>query len=174
MYRRCQFDAWDMIAGLRAPELGGAPEFLDVVGVNYYVHNQWELAPPGEVCRMLKPTEKGYRRLSSLLRDVYERYHRPLFISETGIEGTRRPAWLRHICEQVTAARRMDVPVQGVCLYPVTDYPGWANDRHCECGLLSLPDAQGRRLVYGPLKAELARQQMLLGDLLCGHLPSQS
>ena len=40
-YTRAQFEAWDMLAGSRNPELGGAPDMLDVVGVNYYWNNQW-------------------------------------------------------------------------------------------------------------------------------------
>ena len=35
------FEAWDMIAGRRDPDLGGAPDLLDVVGVNFYDNNQW-------------------------------------------------------------------------------------------------------------------------------------
>ena len=38
-----QFEAWDMIAGRAAPELGGAERYLDIIGVNYYAANQWEV-----------------------------------------------------------------------------------------------------------------------------------
>mgnify|MGYP001770958525 CR=1 FL=1 len=57
------------------------------------------------------------------------------------------------------------IPVQGVCLYPVTDYPAWDDDRHCPTGLLSHPKPGGSREVYGPLAEELRRQQRLLADL---------
>src|SRR5690349_13091650 len=40
-YRQSQFQAWDMISGRICPELGGRPEYLDVLGVNYYSNNQW-------------------------------------------------------------------------------------------------------------------------------------
>ena len=30
-----------MITGRRNPELGGDPKYLDIVGLNYYFHNQW-------------------------------------------------------------------------------------------------------------------------------------
>jgi hypothetical protein len=36
-----QYLAWDMMAGTVWPELGGGPDMLDVVGVNYYWNNQW-------------------------------------------------------------------------------------------------------------------------------------
>ncbi|HVG12821.1 MAG TPA: hypothetical protein VM843_07445, partial [Flavisolibacter sp.] len=36
-----QFEAYDMIAGVLHPELGGAPKYLDIVGTNFYHENQW-------------------------------------------------------------------------------------------------------------------------------------
>ncbi|MEJ7713765.1 MAG: hypothetical protein WKF84_28940 [Pyrinomonadaceae bacterium] len=39
-YRLAQFEAWDMLAGHLRPELGGHTRYLDIVGVNYYPHNQ--------------------------------------------------------------------------------------------------------------------------------------
>ena len=58
------------------------------------------------------------------------------------------------------------VPVEGICLYPVIDYPGWENDRHCEVGLLCRADEHGRRAVYEPLAEELRRQQAIFETLL--------
>lgn len=40
-YTRSQYDSWDMLAGRHHPEVGGHPRYLDIVGVNYYPHNQW-------------------------------------------------------------------------------------------------------------------------------------
>src|ERR671915_200256 len=40
--RESQFESWDMLAGVTAPELGGHPRYLDVMGVNFYHSNQWE------------------------------------------------------------------------------------------------------------------------------------
>ena len=36
-----QYDTWDILAGRAAPHLGGAEKYLDILGVNYYPHNQW-------------------------------------------------------------------------------------------------------------------------------------
>lgn len=38
-HREAQFEAFDMIAGLLAPELGGSEAHLDIVGVNFYPEN---------------------------------------------------------------------------------------------------------------------------------------
>ena len=55
------------------------------------------------------------------------------------------------------------MPVEGICVYPILEYPGWENGRHCATGLLCVPDEEGRRRVYEPLAGELARQQTVTG-----------
>jgi hypothetical protein len=85
-----------------------------------------------------------------------------VLVAETGAEGTARAAWLHYVASEVRAALEDGVPVEGVCLYPVVDYPGWENERNCEVGLFCSPDADGRRGVHGPLADELRRQQEIL------------
>lgn len=161
-YNEAQFEAWDMLAGRAAPEFGGSPHVLDIVGVNYYSNNQWVWAGPlafrNEV---LGPDHPGYRALHSLLSEVHARYGRPLFVAETGIEGDARPAWLRYVADEVRAAQRGGVSVEGLCLYPVVDHPGWDDDRYCPNGLWGYADAAGDRPAYEPLLAELRWQQRL-------------
>jgi hypothetical protein len=119
-----------MLAGLAWPGLGGAPEFIDIIGVNYYPQNQWFLEGGP-----IEPWEAEHRPLSSMLREVHKRYGRPLVISETGAEGDLRSTWLTEITNEVIRARISGTPVEGLCLYPVLDYPGWVDNRHCETGL---------------------------------------
>ena len=47
--------------------------------------------------------------------------------------------------------RRLGVPVEGVCLYPILDHPGWDDDRLCPNGLLGHDPGAGARTVHGPL-----------------------
>ena len=165
-YRQSQFAAWDMIEGRLAPELGGKPECLDVLGVNYYLHNQWLHCSKEGYRGMLKPSHPGYRPLCDMLGELYQRYRRPIFVAETGIENRHRAPWLRNICKQVRRAIEVGTLMEGICLYPVTDYPGWVDDRHCPTGLLGYVDDRGRRPVYRPLAEELARQQASFQELL--------
>lgn len=166
-YRQSQFQAWDMIAGRLCPELGGRPEYLGILGVNYYSNNQWihqdPQLPPSRRRKdvLLLPSHPLHRPIREMLREVYERYRRPIFIAETGTEGDARPSWLRYIGQQARAAAATGVPVEGLCLYPITDYPGWGDDRHCYAGLWDYADEEGRREMYEPLAGELAHQQLL-------------
>ncbi|MFN7983905.1 MAG: hypothetical protein U0Q11_18815 [Vicinamibacterales bacterium] len=151
-YRQSQFAAWDMILGRTMPELGGREDCIDVIGVNYYIHNQfvWEGG-------MIVPSDPRYRHVSEMLREVWERYQRPILLAETGIEGDTRAAWLRYMCREVFTAMKAGVPVEGVCLYPVLNHPGWDDDRHCHNGLFDYADADGNRDAYQPLADEVER-----------------
>ncbi len=156
-YLQAQYAAWDMISGRLHPELGGQPEYLDIVGLNYYPKNQWF-----NFGRSLRPTHPLYKPFREILKDVFERYQRPMFISETGTEGPARRKWLEYVAGEVRAGLEADLPIHGLCWYPILDYPGWDDDRYCPAGLLSYADESGRRTVFEPLARELDQQQKLL------------
>jgi len=164
-YRQSQFAAWDMITGRSCPELGGSDDLVDVIGVNYYIHNQfvWQGS-------MIVPSDPRYRHVSVMLQEVYGRYRRPLFVAETGIEDDTRPAWLRYICGEVFAAMGAGVPVEGVCLYPILNHPGWDDDRHCYNGMFDYADEGGHREVYEPLAEEVRRQSANAEAVRSGRL----
>ena len=153
-YTLAQFEALDLISGRQRQELGGRPEYCDIVGVNYYLHNQWL---DGDLPVSVEHPQ--YRPFSDLLIEVYNRYCRPVFVAETGIEGDVRPDWLRIIGSEVKLAQQVGVPVAGLCLYPITDYPGWDDARLCATGLMGSINPDGSRSVFGPLAQELSEQQ---------------
>ena len=156
--RLSQFEAYDWLMGREKPELGGREDFVDLVGLNFYPHNQWYLDGP-----TIPMGHHEYRPLADMLAEVAKRYAKPLFISETGAEGSGRPAWLHYVCDEVRQARSRGADVQGICLYPITAYPGWDNSRHCQVGLFSPVGSDGKRHVYEPLNEELQRQRAILG-----------
>jgi beta-glucosidase/6-phospho-beta-glucosidase/beta-galactosidase len=169
-YRLAQFEAWDMIAGRKSAELDGSPELLDIIGVNYYWYNQWFLAEdptaPGETIKM---DDSQYRPFRDILREVYDRYRRPIFVSETGTENEERAAWLRYVCEETRAAIADGVPVEGICWYPILNHPGWDDDRYCCNGLWDYPCERGTRRIYQALADELARQQTLFEEFFAAR-----
>jgi len=166
-HRRSQFHAWDMLAGRRKPHLGGHPKYLDIIGANYYIHNQWIY--PGGPDTLLPPNSPLHRPICEILQETHTRYQRPIFIAETGIEAAERPAWLRYIAGEARDAIQNGVPLSGLCLYPILNHPGWDDDRHCPNGLWDYADEAGAREIYQPLKTELEQQQHALTDLLSGN-----
>jgi hypothetical protein len=157
-YRRAQFQAWDMLSGRVDPALGGHPKYLDVIGVNYYPWNQWVYNGPTADGTTIGPGDPGHRPFRLILGEIAGRYGRPLFIAETGTEGEARARWLRSVGREARAAILRGVPVGGICLYPIVNFPGWDNDRHCHNGLWDYADEAGERALHGPLADELGRQ----------------
>ena len=154
MYTQAQFQAWDMLSGRMAPELGGKPEYLDVLGVNFYDRNEWV-----HNSGMLSRDDPRYRPFREMLLEVWNRYRRPIFVSETGTEDCARAEWFTYVCNEVFAARRARVPVHGICLYPILNHPGWEDDRHCHNGLLDYADTAGNREIHWALANALLTQQ---------------
>ena len=84
-----------------------------------------------------------------------------LIVAETGAEGSAKAPWLHYVSAEVRAARAAGAPVEGICLYPVTDYPGWDCGRTCPTGLFGMAEDGGARPVDAALDEELRRQAAL-------------
>jgi hypothetical protein len=151
------YEAYDWILGLAEPDLGGDPSLADVIGLNFYPHNQWYFQGP-----TIPMGHHEYRPLADMLVEFSSRYGKPVLIAETGAEGSARPAWLHYVCDETRDAQRRGARVEGICLYPITTYPGWDNSRHAETGLLSTITSDGSRHVYEPLYEELQRQRAIM------------
>ena len=164
----CVHEAWDMLGGIKEPELGGSPRHLDIIGVNYYGINQWEHTRPENV---LAPDDPRRMPFSELLGLLYERYRKPIVISETSSHGEYRASWLRDIGQECLRAIRKGVDLHGLCLYPVIDMFDW----HALCD--PLPLGMGlwdlcqegvcwSRMPHEPSFAELRRLQNRVARLL--------
>jgi len=148
------YEAYDWILGLAEPDLGGDPSLADVIGLNFYPHNQWYFEGP-----TVPMGHHEYRPLADMLVEMAERYGKPIFLSETGAEGSAKPSWLHYVCGEVRDAMDRGADVHGICWYPITAYPGWDNSRHAETGLLSTVVADGTRHVDEKLLAEFEVQR---------------
>ncbi len=154
-YSSSQFEAWDMLSGRLEPELGGKPEYVDLIGTNFYERNEWV----HESKRSLPRTDPRYKPFHQILKEVWDRYHRPMFVSETGTEDDARADWFRYVCDEVVIAIELGLPVEGICLYPILNHPGWDDDRHCHNGLFDYADIEGKREAHSPLANEIIKQQ---------------
>jgi protoporphyrinogen oxidase/glycosyltransferase involved in cell wall biosynthesis len=170
-WRASQFDAWDMLCGRLAPELGGAPRYLDLIGGNYYHTNQWE---SGTNLRLWWHLGDPRRRpLHQILLELHQRYGRPQLVAETSHVGSGRGAWIRDIAAEAALATQHGADVRGVCLYPAIDRPDWEHAEHWHrSGLWDL-DRDGAdplaRVPVAPYAAALHQAQGLT-DRLCTNI----
>jgi beta-glucosidase/6-phospho-beta-glucosidase/beta-galactosidase len=172
-YDQSQFEAWDMLSGRTEPQLGGRPEYLDVMGLNFYHSNQWEHG--GDRLRWEdEPRDERWVPLHQLLAGLYQRYQRPICLGETSHFGSGRARWIREIGTEVAAALRAGVPVEGVCLYPVIDRPDWEDANHWHnSGLFDLlhqPDGTLRRVLNEEYAGALCEAQATVTDALTDAL----
>jgi beta-glucosidase/6-phospho-beta-glucosidase/beta-galactosidase len=146
--RESQFEAWDMIAARAA---------LDVVGVNFYAANQWEVPGGRKFHWDAGSNDPRWRPLRLLLQEVWERYRRPMLIAETSHYGIGRAAWLEEIARECRLAIAQGVPLEGVCLYPILDRFDWDDCTHWHnSGLWDL-HKNGDGHYHRVLNAEYAR-----------------
>jgi UDP-galactopyranose mutase len=174
-----QWQAWDLLAGRAEPELGGAPDLLDMLGINHYHSGQWEVATEQRLWWHARdPRRVG---LDTLLQAAWQRYGRPLLVAETSHVGAGRAAWLGDVASQVERARRAAVPVAGICLYPLVDRPDWCDgQRWHHSGLWDVAQRHGHgpqpgmaRLLHRPYAQALARwQQRLPGPAVTRRKPT--
>lgn len=160
--RHVVFESLDMLCGALLPELGGTRSHLDIVGINYYWTNQWELTRLG-----IPLPEEDDRRipLRDLVRSVWERYGGDLLVTETAHVGDRRAPWLRHVAGECEALLEEGIPLRGVCLYPVLGMPEW-HSRHewTRMGLWDLDETSPdlKRVPCEPALAALREAQCRL------------
>lgn len=144
--RARQFESWDMLAGGLEPSLGGHPRYLDIIGVNFYHANEWEY-PDQRLRWEDTPRDRRWVPLRYLLSELYDRYGRPMILSETSHFGAGRGRWIREVADEVRHAREMGVPMEGICIYPIIDRPDWDDPNHWHnSGLWDLRVGDGDRL----------------------------
>ncbi|WP_097127061.1 glycoside hydrolase family 1 protein [Spirosoma fluviale] len=120
-----QFQSVDMLAGRLTPELGGSPDYVDILGFNYYYNNQWIEGTHTFLGWNDDVPDSRWVPLRHLLTKAYRRYERPIALTETSHPGIDRPFWIEMVGRECAAVRQAGVPLVGVCLYPIVDRPDW-------------------------------------------------
>jgi len=154
------FLAWDILYGKEYPELGGAPDILDIVGANNYSFGQMEYREHGPH-QALPADDDRIKPLCDLLKLVWERYKRPMIIGETSGMNEGRAAWLKDVMEESLAAVEDGMDLHGICLFPCADMPDWHTGQWLHNGLYDLQQngEELRRVPCDPYIAELRRWQ---------------
>jgi beta-glucosidase/6-phospho-beta-glucosidase/beta-galactosidase len=157
--------AWDVISGLKHPELGGSPEVIDILGFNNYSFGQMEYQGGGKPNQPLEPGDSRIRPLCDLLEEAWLKYKRPCIVAETsGLHGGR-PDWLNDIACEALAAIKRGVDLHGLCLFPAVDMTDWHTGEWLHMGIADvepLPNGTLLRKPFLPYVQMLQRWQTRL------------
>lgn len=170
MWHNFQHQAVDMLSGYICPELGGKPEYVDIIGLNFYYKNQWEIDVWEPLIWTLNPPDPRWIPLRDLYMQIYDRYQKPIALTETSHPKEDRPQWMNMIAEETAAVIEQGVPFYGVCLYPIIDRPDW--DFLHVWHNSGLWDARLReneppeRILYEPYAEALLQSQQLIAEAL--------
>jgi len=167
-----QFQVTDILCGRMCPELGGRPEYVDMIGVNYYYNNQWVYDSFNFLIWKGNPPDIRWKRLASLVSEVYNRYKKPVVITETSHPKEDRPLWINMIGEECAALMKANIPLHGICIYPIIDRPDWDDlTTWHHSGLWDINDNSLKRILYQPMARALLLAQQETNILLpesCG------
>ena len=164
-----------MICGRLVPELGGRPDYLDLMGFNFYHSNQWE--HEGERLKWeIEPRDDRWTPLHVQLAEMWMRYQRPVVLAETSHFGAGRGAWISEMGDEVAKTIDAGVPIEGICLYPAVDRPDWDDPTHwhnsgiwdladdgsgCYERVIHQPTADALRAAQNRVAAALRRRSVL-------------
>jgi hypothetical protein len=168
----CQYQVLDILSGRICPELGGKPEYLDILGFNFYYNNQWINGTGQFLPWANEEPDPRFKPLSDLLIDCYRRYGRPIALTETSHPGEHRPNWIEKIGKEATIVLEKDIPLWGICLYPIIDRPDWDDlSTWHGSGLWDADMQHGtpKRILYTPYADALLEAQALVHQTLLGR-----
>lgn len=120
--------------------MAGEPPGYQVMGNDYYGHNEKILKPDGSMC----PAEDvlGWYNIT---RAYHDRYRKPVMHTETNIsDNDAAPTWLWKQWMNILKMRRDNVPVLGFTWYSLIDQIDWdsalsvKNNNVNACGLYDL------------------------------------
>jgi hypothetical protein len=95
---------------------------IDVLGLDYYAHCQWNFGGGGGSAPTPRPLP-----LAEQILQYWQSYRFPCILTETNIRGytSDRATWFKYVMEQCETAAARGVPLEGVCWFPFIDSTDW-------------------------------------------------
>lgn len=169
LQHECQFQVTDILCGRICPELRGKPEYIDMIGLNYYFNNQWVHNTLESLIWKNVPLDERWKPLNNLITAAYHRYNRPIVITETSHPKEDRALWIDMIAAECAAVLKADIPLLGVCIYPIIDRPDWddlVTWHHSGLWDIYIEQNNFKRILYQPMAEALMSAQKEMEDIL--------
>jgi len=164
-----QYQSVDMLCGKICPELGGGPECLDMLGFNFYYDNQWVAGSHQIMGWNDARKDSRMKTLSDLMKEAHMRYDVPVVLTETSHPLQDRPIWIKMIAEETCKLIQDDVPLWGVCYYPIIDRPDWDHLHHWHHSGIWDTDPSGdisERILHQPSASAFIKGQLKLEGIM--------
>jgi beta-glucosidase/6-phospho-beta-glucosidase/beta-galactosidase len=148
-----QFEVLEILSGNMYPELRGKPEYVDIIGCNYYYNNQWVAGTPEILPWVNYNNDPRWQPMSTLIKKVFDRYQRPIVLSETSHPKEDRPSWMNFVADECINIIEAGVPLWGICWYPVIDRPDWDHLQPWHhAGVWDIDNSEGKleRILHEP------------------------
>jgi len=120
-----QFQVTEILCGRMCPELGGSEDYLDILGYNFYFNNQWTAEPHEYLDWKIGELNPKFIPLHQLLIAAYQKYNRPIVLTETSHPKEDRPLWIKMIEVESQKILQAGLPFWGICWYPIVNRPDW-------------------------------------------------
>jgi len=170
MWHNFQYQTVDILSGFMSPELGGKPEYVDIIGLNFYYLNQWEIDVWKPLIWKDSPLDPRWMPLRDLYTEVYDRYQKPIVLTETSHPKEDRPQWMNMIAKETAAVIEQGIPFYGICIYPIIDRPDWDDlTKWHNAGLWDAvlhENEPPERVLYEPYAEALLEGQELIDEAL--------
>ncbi len=164
-----QFQVTDILCGRMCPELRGKPEYIDMIGLNYYYNNQWVCDTLESLIWKNDPLDERWKPLNNLITEVYHRYHKSIVITETSHPEEDRALWINMIAEECASVLTNNIPLFGVCIYPIIDRPDWDDLitwHHSGLWDIAVEKKSLERILYHPMAEALKSAQKAIKGIL--------
>lgn len=176
-------EGWDKGRG-KAPVRADLANRCDFIGVNYYFGFRAKKNPlpvplsfvsPFVTFDMLEPfDEQDPGGLHDVLVEVYDRYKKPTYVTETGTpqdDEARGAAWMVRTVKETRAALKEGVDVRGFFAWSLMDNYEWNHGMGMRFGLYAVDATTKARSMRdaGEVYARMSKERDVPADLLAKY-----
>jgi len=114
-------EIFDMLTGRLCPELGGSPDYLNIICVRFLECHPWldRPRPRGHRAELfLSQQTLHHKSFHQALVEIHQRYGRPLLVARGPAEHGAGAAWTQFVDQEMAAALNLKIPIVGVNFHP--------------------------------------------------------